>query len=159
MQIGANGHIKIRAVLLLALGAMSFLWLGCGKKGPPRPPKRPLPPAVQDLRHSVQGNVVELTWTLPNYAASDTAPPATVKVLRAVQSAEELDCDTCPLRFSAVAESRIDVAASEKTAPQTLSFKEIVAPGYRYVYKVIVFDQYGVAGKASNRVDFYHAPD
>ncbi len=159
MQIRANSHSKGLAVLLLALSGLSFVWMGCGKKGPPRPPKRPFPPVVQDLSHTVRGNLVELSWTLPGAGERSAAPPTAVRVFRAVQSAEESDCETCPMRFTAVAEIPIQVDDSEKSESRTLGFTEVIVPGYRYFYKVIVFDEYSIGGKASNLVDFYHQPD
>lgn len=140
--------------LLLALGALSSVWLGCGKKAPPVPPKHPLPPVVQDLRHTIQGDRVELSWTLPATADGSTATPAEVKVLRATQSAEEIGCEECPLRFRVAAEIPIHHQVFVKSGPQTLRFTEKIDPGYRYVYKVIVFDEYGMRSKDSNIVKF-----
>ncbi len=152
-------HRKWSLALLLLLGGLSFVCLGCGKKGPPRPPKRPLPPVVQDLRHTIQGDVVELSWTLPGPAGGSASAPAAIKVFRAVQSDEEISCETCPIRFVAVAEIPIHENASEKSESRTLSFTETIDPGYRYIYKVIVFDEYGIGGKDSNTVEFDHSPD
>lgn len=130
--------------------------MSCGKKGPPRPPRRPLPPAVQDLRHSVHGNVVELRWTLAGAAGRGASPAAAVKVFRAAQSDEDLGCKTCPIRFAVVGEIPIHDKAPEHAESGALRFTEVVEPGYRYSYKVIVFDKYGIGGKDSNIVEFDH---
>lgn len=156
---GACLHRKWSLVFLVLLGGLTFVWLGCGKKGPPRPPKRPLPPVVQDLRHTIQGDIVELSWTLPGTAGGSASAPAEIKVFRAAQSDAEIGCETCPIRFVAVAEIPIHEKPSEKSEPRTLSFTETIDPGYRYIYKVIVFDEYGIGGKDSNTVEFDLSPD
>ncbi len=134
-------------------GVLSLLGFGCGKKAPPVPPKRPAPPVVQDLSHTIQGDVVELSWTLP--VASDSRAEE-IKVLRATQSGEEIGCEGCPLRFAVAAEIPIHHKAFEKSEPRTLRFTEKIEAGHRYIYKVIVIDEYGMRGKDSNFVKFDH---
>lgn len=128
--------------------------MGCGKKGPPRPPKRPLPPAVKDLRHTLQGDRVELSWTLPGTAGGAAARPASFKLFRAVLTGEDIKCEKCPVRFEAAAEIPIHKMASKKLETRSFQYTEMIDPGYRYLYKVIVFDQYGIGGRDSNVVQF-----
>ena len=148
------------AALLLLLVGSSMLWTGCGKKGPPRPPRRPLPPAVTDLAYTVYDNKVELSWTMPGKEENrKAAPPATVKVLRSRLSAEEAGCENCPIRFTVSGDVPIHKKRSEKSEPIRMSYTEFVEPGYRYIYKVTVFDEYGFGGRDSNIVKFDHFPD
>jgi hypothetical protein len=142
--------------LLVALGGLSFVWLGCGKKGPPRPPQRPLPPVVKDLGHTIQGNIVELSWTLPGTAGGSAAEPAAIKVLRATQTSEEIGCESCPFRFVVAAEIPLHAKASDRSGLRILRYSEMIDPGFRYIYKVIIFDEYGIGGKNSNIVKFDH---
>ncbi|MGD8344417.1 MAG: hypothetical protein PVI38_21385 [Desulfobacterales bacterium] len=142
--------------LLVTIGGISFVWLGCGKKGPPRPPKRPLPPAVEDLRYAIHGDIVELSWTHPAIAGGNASKPASIKVFRSVLSAEEIKCENCPVRFEAVAEIPIHSKAPRKEGYRTLRYSEKIDPGYRYIYKVIVFDSYEIGSKNSNIVQFDH---
>lgn len=156
IHAGFYHHRKWLACLLLSLGGLSLAWLGCGKKGPPRPPKRLLPPVVKDLRHTIHGNIVELSWTLPDTAEGSAADPAAIKVLRAKQSGEDISCEGCPLRFVVAAEIPIIARASEESEPQTFQFSEIIDSGYRYFYKVTVFDEDGFGGTDSNIIKFDH---
>ena len=156
IQTSVYPHRLFRVCLLMALAVLSCVWQGCGKKGPPRPPKRPLPPVVQDLRHTLKNDVVELSWTLPSTAGGNIAKPATIKVLRASQTGQEIGCEECPLRFEIVAEIPVHAKASDKSGPRRLQYSEIIDSGYRYIYKVILFDEYGYSGKASNSVKFDH---
>ena len=152
-------HRSWRVCLFVTVGVLSFAWLGCGKKGPPRPPKRPLPPAVEDLRYAIQGDILELSWTHPAAAGDDASRPASIKVFRAALSGEEIKCENCPVRFEAVAEIPILTKASRKESLRTFRYSEKIDPGHRYIYKVVVFDKYGIGSKNSNVVQFDHFPD
>ena len=159
MQIGSYSHNKRIAVFLLVLAGSSFLWIGCGRKGPPHPPRRPLPPVVKDLEYSVHNNRVELSWTVPSAEDRSAAPPTAVKVFRSRLSAEEASCENCPIRYSVSGDIPIHKKRSEKSKPTRMSYTEFVEPGYRYIYKVTVYDEYGIGGKDSNVVKFDHWSD
>ena len=144
----------------MVLAGSSLLWVGCGKKGPPRPPHRPLPPAVKDLEHVVHNHIVKLSWTVPGEEESrGAAPPATVKVFRSRMSAEDASCENCPIRFTVSGDIPIHQQRSEKSKPIRMSYTEFVETGYHYVYKVTVFDEDGIGGKDSNIVRFDLHPD
>jgi hypothetical protein len=74
-------------------------------------------------------------------------------------SAEEARCDNCPIRYSVSGDIPIHKKRSEKSKPIRMSYTEVVEPGYRYIYKVIVYDEYGIGGKDSNIVKFDPYPD
>ena len=157
MQYASYSHSKWMAALLLVLAGSSLLWIGCGKKGPPRPPRRPLPPAVKDLEYTVHNDIVKLSWTVPGKEEGrSAAPPAAVKVFRSCLSAEDASCENCPIRFAVSADIPIHKQRSEKSQPIRMSYTEFVETGYHYVYKVTVFDENGIGGKGSNIVRFDH---
>lgn len=157
MQCASYSHSKWMAALLLVLAGSSLLWIGCGKKGPPRPPRRPLPPAVKDLEYTVHNDIVKLSWTVPGKEEGrSAAPPAAVKVFRSRLSTEDASCENCPIRFAVSADIPIDKKRSEKSQPIRMSYTEFVETGYHYVYKVTVFDENGIGGKGSNIVRFDH---
>jgi hypothetical protein len=157
MKNASHCHSKWMAALLLVLAGSSLFWIGCGKKGPPRPPRRPLPPAVKDLEYTVHNDIVELNWTVPGKAESlNAAPPATVKVFRSRMSAEDASCENCPIRFAVSGDIPIHKQRTEKFEPIRMSYTEFVETGYHYVYKVAVFDENGIGGKDSNIVRFDH---
>ena len=157
MQYASYSHSKWIAALLLVLAGSSLLWIGCGKKGPPRPPRRPLPPVVKDLEYVVHNDIVKLSWTVPGKEEGrSAAPPAAVKVFRSRLSAEDASCENCPIRFAASADIPIHKQRSEKSQPIRMSYTEFVETGYHYVYKVTVFDENGIGGKDSNIVRFDH---
>jgi len=157
MQYASYSHSKWMAALLLVLAGSSLLWIGCGKKGPPRPPRQPLPLAVKDLDYVVHNNIVKLSWTVPGKEESrSAAPPAAVKVFRSRMSAEDASCENCPIRFAVSADIPVYKQRSDKSKPIRMSYSEFVETGYHYVYKVTVFDENGIGGKDSNIVRFDH---
>jgi hypothetical protein len=156
MQNAFCSHNRLLAALFVALGVLSLLWVGCGKKGPPRPPQRPLPPKVSDLSYSLSNDRVELSWTVPGAAGNSASLPAGVKVFRFRLSAENADCENCPIRYRVSGDIPIQKKQTEKSEPIRMRYAESVEPGYRYIYKVTVYDEYGIAGKDSNVVKFDH---
>src|SRR5262245_49575577 len=55
---------RVRTALALAL-LLPLPLAACGKRGPPIAPERRLPAAVQDLQGTVEGDTIQLSWTLP----------------------------------------------------------------------------------------------
>ena len=157
MKKAFYSHYKLMAALFVILAALSLLVLGCGKKGPPRPPRRPQPPVVKDLDYTIHNDIVELSWTVPGRdEKAEFATPAAVRVFRSRLSAEEADCENCPVRFTVSDDIPIRKKRSEKSKPVRMSYSESIEPGYRYIYKVAVLDEYGIGGRHSNMVKFDH---
>ena len=144
------------ASFLLVLAGSSFLGIGCGKKAPPRPPRLLPPPAVQDLAFTVHDGMVELTWSVAATVDRSASSPVAVKVFRARLSVEEAGCENCPIRYIVSGDIPIQKKRSEKSEPIKMSYTEFVDPGYRYLFKVIVYDEAGNGGKDSNIVQFDH---
>ena len=151
-----HSYNKRIATFLLLLALQGFLWIGCGQKGPPRPPRPQMPTAVHDLAFSVHDGLVELTWTVADSGGRDTSPPETVKVFRARLSDEEAGCEKCPLRYSVSGEIPVQKKQSEKSRPIRMRYAEFIEPGYHYVFKVIVYDAAGSGSQDSNIVQFDH---
>ena len=143
-------------LLFFTLAGLSFLWVGCGKKGPPRPPQRRSPPAVKDLSYTIDNQIVELSWTVEGADDRATSAPVGYKVFRSKLSAAESNCEKCPIRFTEFADVPIQMKSSEKSKPTRLRFTETLEPGYRYIYKVIAYDRDGESSQDSNTVEFDH---
>jgi hypothetical protein len=159
MPKGFSSHSRWLAFFFFALVGLSFLWTGCGKKDPPRVPQRRLPPAVKDLSYAIDNQIVELSWTVQEADDRSASVPVGYKVFRSKLSAAEFDCEKCPIRFVEIGDVPIQMKRSGKSKPTRLRFKEVLEPGYRYIYKVIVYDEDGEGSKESNTVEFDHYPD
>jgi hypothetical protein len=146
--------IKWVAFFLFALAATSFLWLGCGKKGLPRVPQQPLPATVKDLSYRIDHDRVQLSWTIPAADDRSASYPDSAKLFRFKQSAEESKCEKCPIRFTEIADLPVQLKPPEKSRPTPMSYTEVLERGYRYIYKVIIYNKEGIGGKDSNTVEF-----
>ena len=130
------------------------MWAGCGRKGAPQPPQQSVPARVNDLSYRINNDKVELRWTVTAADHPGASDPAAVKLYRFKQSAEESDCKKCPIRFTEIADLPVQKKRFEKSRSSTMSFTDALEQGYRYIYKVIVYSQDGVAGRDSNTVEF-----
>src|SRR5689334_24136274 len=61
------------AVRVLGAGVLLGVGVGCGTPGAPTPPSLGLPRPVGDLQASRRGDVVTLSWTLPQETTDQTA--------------------------------------------------------------------------------------
>jgi hypothetical protein len=156
MPGGSYRYSSWIAAFLLVIAGSSFLWIGCGQKGPPRPPRRPLPPQVRDLAFTINDGAVELTWTVGDRAERGVASPATVRVFRSRLSAEEAGCKNCPIRYTVSDDIPILKRRTEESEPVKMRYTEPVETGYRYIFKVIVYDENGNGSRDSNIVKFDH---
>ncbi|MCC6165327.1 MAG: hypothetical protein IT182_18440 [Acidobacteria bacterium] len=64
----------------LVLASVVLTVVGCGKKGPPLAPLRPVPAAVSDLTATRLGDVVQLRFTLPAVNADGSTPANLARV-------------------------------------------------------------------------------
>ena len=128
------------------------LFDGCGKKGPPKPPRYIPPPVVTNLVWTVKGDAVQLTWTLPSGAGlPEDSKPAGCIVYRSKTPLSEAGCQDCPLEFEKAVEIPVTAAGTA-----TATWGEPVQKGYRYIYKVNVYTVGDDIGGDSNRAEFIH---
>ena len=152
----------MRRIVLLWVMGLAVVVSGCGKKGPPIPPERQLPAAVQDLSIEVQGRQVTLTWTNPRQRA-DKTPLRNLTAIHIFRRGEAPG----PEPRSAVGDGdgvvgfdRIAVLELKKEGPevrvegrrgQFVDAQGLVT-GSRYTYVVTAMDAERRASPPSNRV-------
>jgi hypothetical protein len=132
-----------------------LLVLGCGKKAPPVPPRQKKPPAVNDLRASIDGGILKLTWTIPREKGTIMPSLSGFIVYRSKMLLSGSDCKNCPVPFKRVADIPIEAKDPEYMKKGNSTYTETVEKGYRYVYKVIVYKK-GVTSSDSNYVDLIY---
>jgi hypothetical protein len=72
-------------------------------------------------------------------------PVAGFRVERAELPAAQAECAACPLNFRTIAELR----TPGRIAGGQVRFSETIAPGFRYLYRVVSFDERRLAGDPS----------
>jgi hypothetical protein len=139
--------VAAKMIMIAGLcGLVGIAWIGCGVKGPPVPPRQPMPPASPRLAFQVTGSSVTLTWSLPEPLSGRQAKQARFVVYRSPTGFDQAACDDCPLVFQkwkTIPYVHADANPYSTTAP--------LDPGYRYVFKVRVETEGGV-GADSNSV-------
>ena len=131
---------------------ISVLLLSCGRKGPPRPPRRQDPPNVIDLQHSIKDSQVELFWTVPKKERRLQSDLAGFKIYRSKITLSEADCENCPLKFNVVR----DIAILNKKAGDQIKFSDVLDSGYSYTYLVRSYSDNGMVSGDSNVVKFVY---
>lgn len=127
-------------MLVLAMGAQ-----GCGKKAMPSPPGAGPEPVVDDLCSSLDGSDVVLTWTLPPGRGEGEAV-----VFRARAELGPEMCEGCPPDYQQVEALPFSLGQS----PVGQSCRDLLLPGYRYTYKVVLKMDNGRTSAPSNIVSF-----
>jgi hypothetical protein len=126
---------------------------GCGRKAPPKPPRKASPPQVKDLGYSISEDSIKLSWTIPKTSDKAKSPATGFLIYRSKQPASEADCANCPITFIKIGDVPVRGGVSGRPEPSVV-FDQTIEPGYRYIYKIKAYDDDGVAGKDSNLIDF-----
>jgi len=130
-----------------------FLLPGCGKKGPPVPPRLKPVPAVSDLKYSIEGNILTLTWTIPK--GKEKSVPDGFVVYRYKRPVSDSDCRDCPKLFQKVSDIPADNAINAPgNETKNIIYREEVKKGFVYTYKVVVYNKSGAQSRDSNNINF-----
>ena len=141
---------------LSILAAFAFYLSACGLKAPPvAPPPAPPPPKVTDLSYKMQEDTIELNWTIPKHKGKIHPDLEGFFVYRSRKPLAESECPNCPLRFTRVADiGKKAVKSSAKLTQDHMTYIEILTKGYRYIYKVVPYNDSGSRFADSNLVNF-----
>jgi predicted small lipoprotein YifL len=140
--------------LILFLGVAIFLtcmMAGCGKKGPPVPPRQTKPPRITDLSATIAGDKVQLSWTVERPLPHGLDG---FLVYRSKTALSEPICETCPIVFQRIADIPIKDKNTGKFKGGKMTYVEDLEKGYRYIYKVNAYMENKETGKDSNYADF-----
>jgi hypothetical protein len=140
-------HLLLVIVVLMLLPA-------CGRKGELIVPGTVLPQAPSGLVAEPRGPGIILSFTRPdkNSAGRILTDLAGLKVLRAELPAGQ---DECPCSFVSVAYIDMEYPAGVEITGNRLAWLDPaagIAPGKRYVYKVVGVNKDGYAGEESSSV-------
>jgi len=145
-----NGLVLPVSILI----SVAFLFIGCGRKGPPMPPRQAQPSVINDLASSIEGDFLQLTWAIPG---DDRKRPAALSgfiVHRSKTSVSAPECEDCPILFQRVADIPIQAERLADLEKGVTVYTETLEKGFRYTYKVTVYTDTGFHGRDSNIVGF-----
>jgi len=128
-----------------------FLLPGCGKKGPPVPPSQKPVPAVSDLKYSIDGDTLTLTWTIPKEIEKGTTVSDGFIVYRYKRPISDSPCKNCPKLFKRVSDITNDSPGYEN---KNIEYREEIEKGFVYTYKVVLYTKSGAQSRDSNYIDF-----
>lgn len=129
--------MSVRRIAAIVLAALVLL-LGCGRKGPPLPPRPVLPAAVADLRAEAEGDAVVLTWARP---APTAGVPAGALLEFRLSRSPAPGPDARPGVFGPLATVRAERPENAVVRDGRYAFRDDgggrgVTSGIRYVYRV-----------------------
>jgi len=137
--------------LVSILIAVFILLPGCGKKGPPVPPRHKPVPAVSDLKYGIDGNILTLTWTIPKEKEKAKSASTGFIVYRSKRPISDSDCKNCPKLFQKVSDITIDTPGYEN---KNMEYREEIEKGFVYAYKVVLYTKSGAQSRDSNNINF-----
>ena len=123
---------------------------GCGKKGPPQVPRAQPLPVVENPGVARDNQTLILRWSLPPEKGREGAEVVGFAVYRA-KAAIDANCPDCPHPYEMI--GRV-ARRSAQAAPATWQFRDRVAAGYVYRYRVRCYDPAGRLGRASDPVKY-----
>ncbi len=140
---------------LSILAAFAFYLSGCGLKAPPVAPRPAPPPAVNDLSYKMQEDTLTLNWTIPKHKGKIHPDLEGFWVYRSRKPLSESECPDCPLTFKLLADiGKKALKSSAKLPKGRMTYSETLAKGYRYIYKVVAYNDSGSRFGDSNLVTF-----
>lgn len=127
--------------------AVCVLLANCGVKAPPVPPDYEPPPAVTDLGYALDadGSVV-LSWSLSGPERARGAKVQGARVYRSKDALDEPACETCPRIFTLAGDLPLEQG--------NMFFREPLQKGFRYYYKILIYDEGNQESPDSNVVGF-----
>ncbi len=141
--------------LIPAIIILIFLLPGCGKKGPPVPPSQKPVPAVSDLKYSIDGDILTLTWTIPKEIEKVTTASDGFIVYRYKRPISDSPCKNCPKLFQKVSDIPADITTDVPGYEnKKIQYREEIVKGFVYTYKVVLYTKSGAQSGDSNYINF-----
>ncbi len=124
-----------------------LLVAACGVKAPPLPPDYTPPPAATDLGYALEANgSVVLSWSLSGKERAKGTKVQGARVYRSKDSLENPACEDCPRIFSLVKDLPLE--------QDNMFYREPLQKGFRYYYKIVIYDEGDLDSEDSNVVSF-----
>ena len=121
-----KNHNTIIFLLFILSVFIVFNFSGCGKKGPPLPPKilkETISPPF-DLKYSLKENIITLSWTHETDNKTTMIKPASFDIYMAKKTFKE--CAGCPFKFNKISSVNMPV----------VKFIFKCTKGFKYYFRV-----------------------
>lgn len=139
-------------VILLAGFVLLTLSYGCGKKAPPKAPGvKPLPP-INDLRSTTQGEVLWLSWSIPQKMGGRISKVTGFVIYRSKTATNDAPCENCPVVFKKLSQVPLTGIFPNGIEKEIFSFEDVLEKNHQYVYQVSTLTSEGQESPGSNRV-------
>lgn len=133
-----------RLALLLSIGLVICV-MACGLKGPPVPPQHAPIPGVSDLKGTVEGLTILLTWS--RSGAGETQAISGYDIYSYRSDLAQSPCLGCPRQFARVGTLPI---SGQQASEGPFRFSFLATAGFRYLIKVRPYGKTGSHGPESN---------
>ena len=158
-KLRAPGSL-ITGIDLIFLGIVLVLLItpviGCGKKASPIPPEgEQMPPPVSNLAALVDGDTLNLSWTVPAPTDQYPLPAAGFRVQAYKQSLDE-PCLNCPPNYKPIGQLKVMGRLDKAAGQQSMRYQYPLEPGYHYTITVVAIGSDGSAGPKSNTLRIDH---
>ena len=144
-----DGFSATKVVTLLILLILTGALAGCGKKGPVRPIRQPVPKAPEEFVLRQQGQQMLLVWTLPRHN-EDESPLTDLAGFRIYRNTFEIG-DECPECLPSGPQWRLvdleylrDV---QRVGDRFFLNDDELDPEIGYQYRIVPFNRWGQDGK------------
>jgi len=137
------GRIKLFGVVMAAC----LMVTACGVKAPPVPPGYVPPVAVRDLQYTLEeDSSVVLSWSLPEPGEGEAFNVEGVKILRSKETLGNAECENCPHVYIEIKDMPLN--------KDNQRYRDPLEKGYRYYYKIVIYDDNNLGSGDSNVVSF-----
>ena len=159
-SIGNRKHPNQMFVVCLAVSlsmiiVFVLLFSSCGKKASPVPPRHKKPPAVNDLRTTLDDDTLILTWAIPKKKGKIVSDLTGFLVYRSKMPLLDANWEVWPIPFKLISDIPLEVKGSKYIKKGNCTYTEILEKGYWYIYKVIAYRK-GIKSSDSNYVDLFY---
>ena len=147
IEMQKNSYFDNHLNLSIVIVAICVLTAACGVKAPPTPPDYAPPAAVTDLGYTLeeQGSVV-LAWSLSGRERGKGAKVQGARIYRSKEALDTPACEDCPRIY--------DIVADIPLEQDKMIYREPLQKGFRYHYKIVIYDEGNYESEDSNVVSF-----
>ena len=131
--------------------------MGCGKKAPPTQPKAYVIPKIDDLKYTLDENILSLDFSICKILNEDSNKVTGCYIYRSKQKISKQDnCNNCPYQFKKITNISFIKNDCNGDSLSHYIFQDEIEKNNKYVYKVNLYTNSNTMGPDSNYVELYY---